>query len=132
MYECMLEAKQQGKIRHIGCTAHLLNVAIECAKSGLYETLQFPFSYLASEEEIELVNICREHNVGFIAMKGLAGGLIRNSKAAFAYMSQYDNVLPIWGIQRMEELDEWLSFFDSMPAYDDEMATYIEKEMKEL
>ncbi len=132
MYECMLEAKQQGKIRHIGCTAHLLNVAIECAKSGLYETLQFPFSYLASEEEIELVNICREHNVGFIAMKGLAGGLIRNSKAAFAYMSQYDNVLPIWGIQRMEELDEWLSFFDSMPAYDDEMATYIEKEKKEL
>ncbi len=132
MYECMLEAKQQGRIRHIGCTAHLLNVAIECAKSGLYETLQFPFSYLASEEEIELVNICREHNVGFIAMKGLAGGLIRNSKAAFAYMSQYDNVLPIWGIQKMEELDEWLSFFDSMPVYDDEMVAYIDKEKKEL
>ena len=43
LYECMLEAKKQGKIRHIGITAHLIQVAMDAAGSGLYETIQFPF-----------------------------------------------------------------------------------------
>lgn len=132
MYECMLEAKEQGKIRHIGVTAHKLNVAKECIESGLYETLQYPLSYLSSEKELELVKMCREHNMGYIAMKGLAGGLIRNSRAAFAFMSQFDNVLPIWGIQKMEELEEWLSYMENTPEPDNEIVEYIEKEKKEL
>ncbi|MDO4619337.1 MAG: aldo/keto reductase [Lachnospiraceae bacterium] len=132
MYECMLEAKAAGKIRHIGITAHKLQVALDAAESGLYETVQFPFSYLASEKEIALVEKCREHNVGFIAMKGLAGGLINRSDAAMAYMQQYDNVLPIWGIQREQELTEWLSYFDETPSMTDEIKAYIGKEQIEL
>ena len=54
LYEAALEAKEQGKIRHIGITNHRIAVAKEAVLSGLYETLQFPFSYLASEEEKEL------------------------------------------------------------------------------
>ena len=108
MYECMQEAKAKGMIRHIGITAHKIGVAKEAAESGLYETLQFPFSYLSGKQELELVEICRKNNVGFIAMKGLAGGLINRSDAAMAYMTQFDNVLPIWGIQRESELEEWL------------------------
>jgi len=107
MYECMLEAKAQGKIRHIGVTSHKIGVAYECVESGLYETMQFPFSYLAGEKELKLVEMCREADMGFICMKGLAGGLIHDSKAAMAFMSQFD-VLPIWGIQKMSELEEWL------------------------
>jgi predicted aldo/keto reductase-like oxidoreductase len=132
MYECMLEAKAQGKIRHIGITAHKIGIAMECAESGLYETLQFPFSYLSSEKEVELVKKCQEKNVGFIAMKGLAGGLINNSKAAMAYMTQFDNVLPIWGIQRETELEEWLAFMDETPQLDEEITAFIEKERQEL
>lgn len=132
MYECMLEAKAQGKIRHIGVTAHKLNVARECVESGLYETLQYPLSYLSSEKELELAALCREHNMGFIAMKGLAGGLIRNSRAACAFLSQFDHVLPIWGIQKMSELEEWLSYMDDTPSLDDELLAFIEKEKEEL
>ncbi|MDO4890570.1 MAG: aldo/keto reductase, partial [Coriobacteriaceae bacterium] len=66
MYECMLEAKAQGKIRHIGVTAHKIEVAFDLVKSGLYETLQFPFSYLSGQREEELVQLCAERNVGFI------------------------------------------------------------------
>ena len=132
MYECMLEAKAQGKIRHIGVTAHKIQVAFDCVESGLYETMQFPFSYLSSDKEIALVNACREKNMGFIAMKGLAGGLINNSKAAMAYMAQFDNVLPIWGVQHMEELEEWLAFFDKTPEMDAEISAFIENEKKEL
>ena len=132
MYECMLEAKEQGKIRHIGVTSHKLDVAKECIESGLYETLQFPFSYISTEKELELVRMCKEHNMGFIAMKGLAGGLINNSRAAFAFMTQFDHALPIWGIQKMSELEEWLSYMDQPPALDDEILSFIEKEKSEL
>ena len=132
MYECMLEAKSKGLIKHIGVTAHKIEVAFDCVKSGLYETIQYPFSYLASDREKELVALAKEKNVGFIAMKGLAGGLINNSKAAMAYMSQFDNVLPIWGVQRMSELEEWISYMDETPTMDDEMKSFIENEQKEL
>ncbi len=132
MYEAMLEAKQQGKIRHIGVTAHKIQVAFDCVESGLYETMQFPFSYLASEKEIQLVRLCREKNVGFVAMKGLAGGLINRSEAAMAYIAQYDNVLPIWGVQRESELAEWIGYMVDTPAMTDEIAAYIAKEQQEL
>ena len=132
MYEAMMEAKKQGKIRHIGVTAHKIQVAFDCVESGLYETMQFPFSYLASDKEIQLVNLCKEKHVGFIAMKGLAGGLINRSAAAMAYMQQYDNVLPIWGIQRENELQEWLSYMIETPTMTDEIQAYIEREQTEL
>ena len=132
MYECMLKAKEEGKIRHIGVTAHKLMVAKECIESDLYETMQFPLSYLSSEKELELVKMCKEHNMGYIAMKGLAGGLINRSDAAMAFMTQFDNVMPIWGIQREKELDEWLSYFDNTPVMTGEISSFIEKEKTEL
>ena len=100
LYEAMLEAKAQGKIHHIGITNHRLAVADEAIESGLYETLQFPFCYLATEKDIELVEKCKQAGMGFIAMKALSGGLINNSAAAYAFEAQYENVLPIWGVQR--------------------------------
>ena len=60
LYEAMLEAKAQGKIRFIGLTNHRGPVAREAVESGLYDTLQFPFSYLASEKDEELVHTVHE------------------------------------------------------------------------
>ncbi len=132
LYDAMLKAKEQGKIRHIGITNHRLLVADEAIESGLYETLQFPFSYLATEKDIELVNKCKEADMGFIAMKALSGGLITNSAAAYAYLAQYDNVLPIWGVQRERELDEFLSYIDKPPVMNDELKAVIEHDRGEL
>ena len=132
VYECMLEAKKQGKIRHIGITNHRLAVANEAIESGLYETLQFPFCYLATEDDIALVRACKEKDMGFIAMKALSGGLITNSAAAYAFEAQYDNVLPIWGVQRMSEMEEFLSYIDCPPQMTDEIRAVIEHDRKEL
>ena len=88
LYDAALEAKRQGKIRHIGITNHRLPVAHEVIDSGLYETLQFPYSYLSGPKDQELVDKCREKNMGFIAMKGLSGGLLRNGLAAAAWMAR--------------------------------------------
>lgn len=132
LYEAMLRAKADGKIRHIGLTNHRPDVAIEAIESGLYETLQFPFCYLASPIDIKIVELCKAHNVGFIAMKGLSGGLITDSAAAYAWMSQYDNVLPIWGIQREAELNEFLSYSENPPIMDDRIKQLIDKDKREL
>ena len=117
LYEAALEAKAQGKIRHIGITNHRLGVAAEAVESGLYETLQFPFCYLASDKDIALVELCRENNVGFISMKGLSGGLLTNSAAAYAWQASFENALPIWGVQKEEELDEFLSYMETPPLH---------------
>jgi predicted aldo/keto reductase-like oxidoreductase len=128
----MEEAKKQGKIRHISITAHKIGVAEEIVESGLYDTLQFPFCYLATERDIALVNRCREKDVGFIAMKALSGGLITNSAAAYAYIAQFENPLPIWGIQRESELDEFLAYMKNPPTMTGEIAALIEKDRAEL
>jgi len=132
LYEAMLEAKDKGMIRHIGITNHRLPVAVEAAESGLYETIQFPFSYLSTDREIELVKLCRERGIGFIAMKALSGGLITNSAAAYAYLAQYDNVLPIWGVQSERELDEFISCIENPPALNEELVAVVERDRKAL
>lgn len=132
LYEAMLEAKEKGMVRHVGITNHRLNVANEAVESGLYETLQFPFCYLAGEKDVELVKKCREADVGFIAMKALSGGLITNSAAAYAFLAQYDNVLPIWGVQREGELNEFLSYVENPPLMNEELAAVIAHDREEL
>ncbi|MBQ7390315.1 MAG: aldo/keto reductase [Clostridia bacterium] len=131
LYEAMLEAKRLGKIRHIGITNHRLAVAEEAVRSGLYETLQFPFSYLASEKEEALVRLCEQMDVGFICMKALAGGLITRSDAAYAFLADYP-VAPIWGVQRESELGEFLEYNSTPPVMTDEIREFIEQERKEL
>ena len=132
LYEAMLEAKEKGMVRHIGITNHRLSVAQEAIDSGLYETLQFPFCYLSGEKELALVGACKEKEIGFIAMKALSGGLITDSAAAYAYLAQYDNVLPIWGVQRAEELEEFISYISSPPSLTEEIRALIEKDREEL
>lgn len=132
LYEAMLAAKEQGKIRHIGITNHRLAVAEEAVELGLYETLQFPFSYLASDAEIKLVEACKKANVGFIAMKALSGGLITDSATAYAYLAQFDNVAPIWGVQRESELDEFIAYQDSPPVLTTQMEEKIAKDREQL
>ena len=132
LYEAMQKAKELGKIRHIAITNHRLSVAHEAINSGLYDTLQFPFSYLSGAQELELVEKCKEAGMGFIAMKALAGGLINNSKAAYAYMLKFDHVLPIWGVQRERELDEFLSYQENEPVLDNSLESIIKKDLSEL
>lgn len=132
LYDAMLEAKKQGKIRHIGITNHKLAVAVEAAESGLYEMIQYPMSYLASDDELDFVEKCKEKNIGVLAMKALAGGLVSSAKAAYAFLMQLENVLPIWGVQRESELDEFISYQTNPPIPDAELRAVIERDKQEL
>ncbi len=132
VFSVVLEAKQKGYIRHIGITNHRLGVAREAIASGNFETLQFPFCYLAAPQDLELVEQCKAADMGFIAMKGLSGGLLNNAAACFAFMEQYPTVVPIWGIQREEELDQWLALAADPPALTPELQAVIDKDRQEL
>jgi aryl-alcohol dehydrogenase-like predicted oxidoreductase len=131
IYDAMLEAKKKGMILHIGITNHRLNVAEEAIESGLYETLQFPFCYLSGEAELKLLEGCRKQDMGFLSMKALSGGLITNAAAAYAFQAQYPT-LPLWGIQRESELDQFLGFIQNPPVMNEELTAVIEKDRQEL
>lgn len=100
------EAKRAGLIKHIGISSHSIDVAKEAVKSGFFETIMFPFNFVASEPADELLPLTRKYDVGFIAMKPLAGGMIQNATIAFKYLLQFPDVVSIPGVQRMHEIDE--------------------------
>ena len=132
LYDAVADAKKAGKIRHIGITNHRLDLAEKAVDSGLYESLQFPLSYISSEVDIRLAEKCESAGVGFIAMKALAGGLITNAKAAFVFLRQYENVVPIWGIQHERELDEFIALENDPPPLDGDMSASMERDREEL
>lgn len=131
-YEAMRTLQSQGKTRFIGLTNHSLDRAFAAAESGLYDTIQFPFSLLATEKELLLAARCKELNIGFIAMKAMGGGIIREVPATFAFIRHHDNVVPIWGIQKMEELEEFLALQKNPPVWDETMQALAQKEKDAL
>jgi len=131
-YQAALDAREAGLIRHIGVTTHRLDFAMEAVESGRFETMQYPFSYLSGEEEKALVRRCREKNMGFIAMKALAGGMLTNARAVHAFMGGQDGVVPIYGIQTMEELEQWLALAEEDPPLDGELQAVIESDRAQL
>jgi len=132
LYDEALKAKAEGKIRHISITNHRLAVAREAIESGLYDTLQFPYSYLSGPQEEELVAACRERGMGFIAMKALAGGLIRDGFAAAAFMELQKDVVPIWGVQRDWELEHFLEVVRQGAEMTPERQALIDRDRQEL
>ncbi len=132
LFEAMFKAKEKGLIRFIGITNHRRPVALEAVQSNLFDTIQFPLSLLATEDDLKLVEACKKADLGFIAMKALSGGLITNIPAAVAFLNQYENVAPIWGIQRETELDQFLELEKNPPQLDEEMRKSIEKDRIEL
>lgn len=132
LYDAMLQAQQQGKVRFIGFTNHHLDIAKEAVESGLYDTIQFPFSYISDHKEVEFVDLCQKLDVGFLAMKALAGGLIKNSGAAYAFLAQYANVLPLWGIQTEAELDEFISHSQNPPVLSADLQKVIDQDKQGL
>ena len=132
LYDAMKVAQRQGKVRFIGISNHRQKVAVEAIESNLYDTLQYPFSYLSNEEDLAIVEAAHRHGMGFICMKALSGGLINDSALAYAFLNQYDHVLPIWGIQRESELDEFISYQTTAPELTPERWKKIEEDRKTL
>lgn len=100
------EAKKAGKIRYIGVTSHQIDVAKKAVASGYFDTIMFPFNFVTSEAVESLIPLARDRDVGFIAMKPLAGGMIDNARIAFKYLLQFPDIVSIPGIEKVGEIEE--------------------------
>ena len=93
--EALTAAKTAGKIGHIGITTHRIAVAEQAAVNGnfetLVETIMFPYN-IVEDQAKELIHACAEKNIGFIAMKPLAGGAIEDAVTALRYVCANPNV----------------------------------------
>ena len=131
-YGALLEARKKGMIRWIGMTDHRLEVAMEAVNSGLYDTVQFPLSSLSSDTDLQLIDVCKQNDIGLIVMKALSGGLITNAASAFAFLRRYDNAVPIWGIEMESQLNEFVAMEKNPPALDEKMWATIVRDRAEL
>ncbi|MBN1856454.1 MAG: aldo/keto reductase [Dehalococcoidia bacterium] len=100
------KAKREGKVKHIGITSHQIDVAKEAVKTGRFETIMYPFNFIAHELGEELAALSAQHDVGFIAMKPFAGGMIGKATLAIKYLLQFPNVVPIAGVEKLHEIEE--------------------------
>lgn len=131
-YAGLVEAQKKGMARYIGITCHQKGNAIEAAMSQRYDTVQYPLSPLSTDDELSLSKICDENGCGLIAMKALGGGLITNVAASFSFLRQYNNTLPIWGLQTVEELNTVLALESDPPELDSTLLEVIDSYRREL
>jgi predicted aldo/keto reductase-like oxidoreductase len=96
-YEAIAKARDAGKIRFIGISSHSIQTAMEALKTGLFQTLQFPFAF--------------KNNIGIIGMKPLGGGLLERADLCFGFLQQHPHVVPIPGIRAKKEADQIIKLY---------------------
>jgi len=126
------KAVKDGVIRHVGITCHSMDTAKAAVKTGLFSTLMFPFNFITSEPADDLLPLCRKHDVGFIAMKPLAGGMLDNATIAFKYLLQFPDVVPLVGIEKASEIEEIVGLLDKPIKMTTSEKRQMQKMIKEL
>jgi len=131
-YEGLEEAVKLGKVRHYAFSSHQAETAKKLMLTQRFEVAQIPFNFVNTEPEEELIPLARRLNMGFIAMKPLAGGALENAVLAFRYLSQFPSVVPDPGIERVEEMEEILTVMKNVRPLTLEEKDAIERTRKEL
>lgn len=125
--EALLEAKAAGKIGHIGVTAHSTEVFEKALSYDWVETIMFPYNIVETQGEA-LIHTCSEKNVGFIAMKPLAGGAIEDATLAIRFITANPDVsVVIPGMYDLAEIDQNLAACENTtPLSETELAKMAE------
>lgn len=125
--EALLEAKEAGKIGHLGLTAHSTAVFEKALELPWVETIMFPYNIVESQGA-DLIKKCQEKNIGFIAMKPLAGGAIEDATLALRYICANPAVtVVIPGMFSVEEAAQNLQAVENeAPLSEEELAAMEE------
>ncbi len=113
--EVLQDAKKAGLIKHIGITSHQIDVARKAVESDKFESIMFPFNFLSPEVVDKLLVHARQHDMGFIAMKPLAGGMVDDASVCFKWLLQFPDVEIIPGIEKVEEIEEIVRIVQRAP-----------------
>ncbi len=126
------KAKDDGLVKHIGITSHQIDVAKEAVTCGRFETIMFPFNFVTSEAADELIPLAKQHDVGFIVMKPLSGGMINNAKIAFKYLLQFPDIVTIAGIEKLPEIEEIVQILEGPKTISATKKKQMQKLKREL
>lgn len=130
--EALMEAREAGLIGHVGLTAHSLEVFERAVEMDWVETVMFPYNIVESQGE-ELIKVCQERNIGFIAMKPLAGGAIEDADTAIRFILSNPGVsVMIPGMAEEKELSQNLRAAEMKEPLSEEELGKIEAIRKEL
>ena len=110
-YEAVARARDAGKIRCIGISSHSIATATAALKTGLFQTLQFPFNFIESDPADELFPLAVGQDVGIIGMKPLGGGVLDRADLCFRFLQRHPGVVPIPGMRAREEIDQIIGFY---------------------
>lgn len=127
IYSALKTLKASGEIKSFGLATTDFDIAEKSISGGLYDTIQFPFSMISSDRTRQLVELCRENDIGFIAMQPLCGGILTSIPLAYGFLREYENVVPLWGAQSLQELEQILYFNDHPPVVDEKFNEDVEK-----
>jgi uncharacterized protein len=125
-FEGMVQAIREGKVRFPAFSSHILSVAAQMIKTELFDCVQIPFNFIDCQALDEVIPLAREQQMGIIAMKPLGGGLLDNARLCFRYLSQFPDILPDPGIERIEELREILAVMKEKGPLTEEESGAIE------
>ena len=125
--EALLEAKEAGKIGHIGLTSHSLDTFKLALDMDWVETFMFPYNIVETQAE-KLIAQAAAKNIGFIDMKPLAGGAIEDATLALRYICANDAVtVVIPGMADPKELVQNIAAVsDTSPITPEEKAGFLE------
>ena len=130
--EALLAAKAEGKVGHIGLTAHSKEVLAAALEHEEIETIMFPYNIVETQGE-ELIARAAEKGVGFIAMKPLAGGAIEDATLALRFILANPNVsVVIPGMADPAELTQNLAACEDRSALSAEETAKMDAIRKEL
>ncbi len=110
--EAAVKAKKHGKVRFIGVTSYNLAMAVKLVKSGIFDTVQFPFNFIEDEPKKELHPEAKKRGMGILGMKPFAGGVIDNARIAIKFLRQHQDVIPLVGFDSVASVDEVVSFYE--------------------
>jgi len=130
--EALQEAKAAGKIGHIGITLHPVDMFEKAVELPWVETVMFPYNIVETQAE-ELIRVCGEKNIGFIAMKPLAGGAIDDADLALRFISKNPDVsVVIPGMATVAEAEQNFAAVCNDAPLSDEEQEKIQKIRDEL
>ena len=106
----LVELKKAGLIKHIGASAHKLDVVLEIMNHSEIEAVQFPFNFIAEDAGIKAVEKAREKGIGFIAMKPFGGGMISNAQVSIRFLNQFPDIVSDPGFEHIDEIKQVLNY----------------------
>lgn len=130
--EALKEARENGKTKFIGISSHNIEIMKLALESEIFDVILFPFNFVNDEAANILVPLAKKHDIGFTAMKPFAGGRLRDANLVIKYLLQFDNVIPVPGVEKKEEIEEIIEIVEGSTELTNVDKKKIEDIKKEL